>query len=282
MKLKRRRNFPYYLVWGRCALSGRFKGYNSAKKKRLLPTDRYKQKVKSMTKNRGISLFREGVYGFLDKQEFTHWGTLTTPYTLTVPSARRAFYRFVKQLESQKLHRISFQASEPFDCKDGCHMHYVVDFNGQLRLDISDFNKVRNAWAIASARPNSRIHIATIDRKILRGDKVGAIAYCSKYITKDMSDWEIYTPEILANIQDDPTELWQKQKTERRREKVRNILRCLVEDKPFTYQGIKYSGIGKIDVSVMMDAIEDMRIKHFTPYASDEDEQEIRKSLNFY
>jgi hypothetical protein len=235
-----------------------------------------------MAKNRGKTLFREGMYEFLDKQEFTHWGTLTTPYNLSVLSARRAFYRFVKQLERENLHRISFQASEPFDCKDGCHMHYVVDFNGQLKLGKEDFNKVRDAWAIASARPNSRIHISSIDRTILRGDKIGAVAYCSKYITKDLSDWEIYTSEILANIPDDPIELWQKEARERKRKNVRDKLRSLVDGVPVTYKGIKYTGVGKIDKEMMMGALEEIKSEFFVPYATDDDEQKIRKSLNFY
>jgi len=82
------------------------------------------------------------------------FATLTTQYTLTLPSARRAVKRFASVLRnrSKKVNGIWF--CEFYECKDGCHVHALIATDA-TRDELNEF------WSIASrATRNHAIQIA--------------------------------------------------------------------------------------------------------------------------
>ena len=67
---------------------------------------------------------------FLNGRTWSHWITLTTKRELTLKGARRAMVRLQDNLLKKNIHTNIFWASEPFDIKEGQHLHCVVEFIG--------------------------------------------------------------------------------------------------------------------------------------------------------
>ena len=82
------------------------------------------------------------------------FATLTTQYTLTLPSARRAVKRFASVLRnrSKKVNGIWF--GEFYECKDGCHVHALIATDATR-------DELNECWRVASrATRNHAIQIA--------------------------------------------------------------------------------------------------------------------------
>ena len=140
------------------------------------------------------------------------FATLTTQYTLTLPSARRAVQRFV-DVAKRKQHRIAVcWFAERYEAKDGYHLHALVSSNATR-------NELNEIWAIASKANKTQAlrianenNIAVMDaifandnephlREVMQsrsnfqllkaGGKGGA--YAAKYITKggNVTDYDI-------------------------------------------------------------------------------------------
>jgi len=140
------------------------------------------------------------------------FATLTTQYTLTLPSARRAVQRFV-DVAKRKQHRIAVcWFAERYEAKDGYHLHALVSSTATR-------NELNEIWAIASKANKTQAlkianenNIAVMDaifandnephlREVMQsrsnfqllkpGGKGGA--YAAKYITKggNVTDYDI-------------------------------------------------------------------------------------------
>lgn len=140
------------------------------------------------------------------------FATLTTQYTLTLPSARRAVQRFV-DVAKRKQHRIAVcWFAERYEAKDGYHLHALVSSTATR-------NELNEIWAIASKANKTQAlrianenNIAVTDaifandnephlREVMQsrsnfqllkaGGKGGA--YAAKYITKggNVTDYDI-------------------------------------------------------------------------------------------
>jgi len=118
-------------------------------------------------------------------QDWTHFVTLTTRYELTLRSARRLAERYFKELARAGDCRMFF-ACEPFDLKEGFHLHAL--------MKVSDMLNTKNlAIAYQGVSNNKKLTKKNWNRISLeRYDKTrGAGYYVGKYITKQLSDYDM-------------------------------------------------------------------------------------------
>ena len=74
--------------------------------------------------------YAESLAKWLQEQDWKRFVTLTTQYTLTIPSARRLNERFINRLRQEVFPSAKmFWVAEPFETKDGCHTHGVLTYN---------------------------------------------------------------------------------------------------------------------------------------------------------
>lgn len=132
-----------------------------------------------LTKSQAYSNFLLGI-------KWDYFITPTTPYALSLPSARRAMERLWEKLckDSWPGSKTFFWAAEPFDTKDGYHTHAL------LKIPETSYDAVVKAWQVVSAAQKqgkwARIHIQKYNQKR------GASMYCAKYIQKKLADYDIY------------------------------------------------------------------------------------------
>jgi hypothetical protein len=127
---------------------------------------------------------------WLTNQNWSHWATLTTGYELTLNSARRAAHRFHDVLDRSAPTKI-FWAAEPYDLKDGFHLHALLDVPKHL-----EFKNIVDIWQKVSKGGKgkwNRIDLQTYD------SNKGAGYYLSKYITKRLSDYDLLTTGASRN-----------------------------------------------------------------------------------
>lgn len=122
--------------------------------------------------------------GWLSGIEWSHYATFTTGYELTIPAARRAMHRLHDNLD-----RIApasmFWAAEPFDAKEGYHTHALLNINSALT-----FKNVVDIWQKVSKGGKgkwNRVDLQKFDKE------KGAGYYLSKYITKNLTDYDFLT-----------------------------------------------------------------------------------------
>jgi len=114
---------------------------------------------------------------------WTWFVTFTTPYELTLKSARRAMERYFTHTSNLTLNpQMLFWVAEPFECKDGYHTH------GLFYSDIT-FKKAVEAYQITSAAKRhgnyARIHLSRYN------PRKAAARYCAKYLLKRYSDYDL-------------------------------------------------------------------------------------------
>lgn len=110
---------------------------------------------------------------WLNTIQWTYWATFTTPYELTIQSARRMAENIGKFCIKNNGELI-FWVAEKYDVKDGHHIHALIKTSTDIRT-IWD-------WAF---RRYGRSKIKRYNRRI------GAGGYCAKYITQPMTDYDI-------------------------------------------------------------------------------------------
>lgn len=131
----------------------------------------------------------KNAYGqWLSEYEWSHWGTLTTRYELTLKSARRITDGFYKELARAGETRL-FWCAEPFDCKEGFHMHCLIKVPEMLT-----FKNVIDTYQVMSGNKHiekgakwNRIELEKFNKGL------GACGYVSKYITKELADYDMLT-----------------------------------------------------------------------------------------
>jgi len=110
------------------------------------------------------------------------WCTFTTGYELTMNSARRSMNRLYETMHKESP-TVMMWCAEPFDVKEGFHTHAMVSTN-------LSFDRLCKMWQVSSAGvkygKHNRLKLVKYD-----SDK-GAGHYISKYISKKLSDWDIY------------------------------------------------------------------------------------------
>lgn len=131
-------------------------------------------------KNVNIDVYSD----FLLTIKWNYFITPTTPYKLTLPSARRAMNRLYERVEKITLGNCCFfWAAEPFDTREGYHTH------GLLKTDL-DYETIIKAWQITSSATKNETW-ARINIKKYNAKK-GAARYCAKYIQKYLADYDFF------------------------------------------------------------------------------------------
>lgn len=142
------------------------------------------------------------------------FATLTTQYTLTLPSARRAVQRFV-DVAKRKGNKIALcWFAERYECKDGYHLHALVASTATRKelneywslatrpnkthaLQIANENNVSISDAIFASDNEPHLRELMQSRSNFKPLKPGLRggAYASKYITKGgyKTDYDILT-----------------------------------------------------------------------------------------
>lgn len=132
---------------------------------------------------------------WLHSMPWTHWATLTTPYELTMKGARRLAHRFHRRLNKDAPASM-FWACEPFDAKDGFHLHALLNVPGVPYESI-----IQTYQDTAGGSGWKRIQLDEFNPswkkkgKEEREDATGATYYVGKYITKKLSDYDLLLPK---------------------------------------------------------------------------------------
>jgi hypothetical protein len=136
---------------------------------------------------------------WLKRQPWTFFCTGTTRYQLTINSARRLAERFYSAINNQSDRVVLFWASEPFDVKEGHHIHFLVYIAGIPSNEL--FDTLVNLWQWCTGNRILFIYAGTnrveweknswnaINLRSYN-EKKGASGYCAKYINKRKSDYD--------------------------------------------------------------------------------------------
>lgn len=128
---------------------------------------------------------------WLGGMDWDYWATLTTRRELTLKSARRAAMGFEKFLSKAGNTQIFF-AVEPFDIKEGYHLHALM----KLPTNLS-YRNIVEVWQHVSGNKKKRKGKEWNAIKLEKyNPKLGAGHYLSKYITKELSDYDMIGSKI--------------------------------------------------------------------------------------
>jgi len=132
---------------------------------------------------------------YLDTIDWTYFITGTTRYELTMRSARRLSHRWFNDVRSPGDESMFFWVSEPFELKDGHHIHGLLKVPTQM-----PYSALQDTWQRSAGNhiTENRDGVLKWDlekwssmhlRKYKKG--VGAHGYCAKYIMKNRSDYDL-------------------------------------------------------------------------------------------
>lgn len=153
--------------------------------------------------------------------DWSHWATLTTNYELTLKSARRIAVGLHKEFSRAGDSKIFF-AAEPYDLKEGYHLHCLIKIPDILntRNIVETYQHVSgNRQLKRTPKANKELEkvFDSNNKQISQGldsggfqvfqgknmwnriqlekynPKLGAGHYLAKYITKDLSDYDFFT-----------------------------------------------------------------------------------------
>lgn len=127
---------------------------------------------------------------YLGSIRWNYFATFSTPYELTDKSARRTINRFHETIKSCNLPCIIFFATEPFDLKEGYHLHCLIKIEGdsiskymQKKIIAETWNKVTGTSKIEGK--GSRVHLENYIKKL------GGNNYVAKYINRPNADYDL-------------------------------------------------------------------------------------------
>jgi hypothetical protein len=126
---------------------------------------------------------KEFIAAFVAMANAYQWDYWTT-FTLNRPMSMKGARRLSQVITTDFCYPTPFKetgllwVAEPFDTAIGYHIHALL----------SSSLTIKGILQAKAEKPNryGRIHIERYDVK------KGANGYCAKYITKDLSDWDIY------------------------------------------------------------------------------------------
>lgn len=137
-----------------------------------------------MQKYKTATIVQHQMAEFLNTMNWDYYATLTTSYEQTMKSARRSMHRLHDKLNLSGATTMFF-ACEPYDVKDGYHVHALI------KTEV-EFKNLIDCYQLTSGGLKIGTH-QRIDLKKFRNELGGAM-YCAKYISKNLSDWDILLP----------------------------------------------------------------------------------------
>lgn len=130
--------------------------------------------------------FIKGFIQLVDGHKWDYWTTFTLKRSMSMAGARR----FSNVIANDFCKPSPFKSTgllwvaEQFDVKEGYHIHALVTSNLTIKGLLQRKKEKPDTYG--------RIHIEPYDP--VRGAK----GYCAKYITKDISDWDVHQYSTLA------------------------------------------------------------------------------------
>lgn len=142
---------------------------------------------------------------WLDNRQWQMFTTLTTSRELTLPGARRSVNKLASYLQENGYPAEIFWAAEPFDLKEGYHLHGLVRFADLSRTEDNKipYSYLVNGWRQITADKTARIHSRRYD------PGKGANYYVGKYISKTRSDYDIIAPHLTSDDQKEDKGIFQ-------------------------------------------------------------------------
>jgi hypothetical protein len=143
--------------------------------------------------------YKSSYSDWLKNQPWSFYCTGTTRYELTLPSARRLAERFFSTIQHQSSDVRMFWAAEPFDVKEGHHIHFLVYIKGMP--DQGLFTTLINLWQWCTGNKALFIYKGTnkVEWEKLTWNAINirhydqkrnAGSYCAKYINKHKADYD--------------------------------------------------------------------------------------------
>lgn len=118
------------------------------------------------------------------------WGfycTLTTRYSMSVRSARRAIERFHSNLQKRLGGIRLFWVAEPFDTKYSYHLHALIKVSNPKVKNVIEL--LKKAWQVVTKGKGGKEYNNTVIQPYK--SKLGANFYVSKYMMRNNADYDI-------------------------------------------------------------------------------------------
>ena len=140
---------------------------------------------------------------FLDKRDWDLFTTLTTQRTLSLEGARRSISKLHLLLKQNGFPAEIFFVCEPYDVKEGQHVHALINFADLERRDDNrrHLTAVVDSWRQVVADRKARVYSELYKRyqikKLPDGSEEvtgGANFYLGKYLQKYKSDSDFFLP----------------------------------------------------------------------------------------
>jgi len=132
-----------------------------------------------------LTPYQRAFSDWLSKYKFKTFATFTTKQPLTLPGARRMAGNFGHYIQAGK-EADMFWAAEPFDTREGYHFHAL------LNTTISN-PELKHYWE--TEKRFGYGSFLEIHRKLGKENQIEC--YCSKYITKNLADFDLYSAPLL-------------------------------------------------------------------------------------
>lgn len=87
---------------------------------------------------------------YLSQYDWDIWGTLTTPFTMSLAAAERAMIRFENNIKKELPHNRVFWVAERFEGK-GYHIHFLGKFNSNAKTYTQKSIIIAKCWELAVA-----------------------------------------------------------------------------------------------------------------------------------
>jgi hypothetical protein len=130
---------------------------------------------------------------YLQVQDWKQFFTLTTGYELTLKSSRRLVERFHDRAKYKVCNGVlrTFWVAEKFEVKDGYHIHGLLDYPLEVFPGNNDYEVLTEVHQIVSAAQKTGQRYRASFLKYDPARSAGR--YCSKYLLKRYSDYDLLT-----------------------------------------------------------------------------------------
>jgi len=135
---------------------------------------------------------------FLNQRDWQLWTTLTTGHELTLAGARRSINKLADTLKRHNYPSEIFWVAEPFDIKEGFHIHSLISFVNLNRDDDNSaaYQTLISQWRQITHDENARVFSERYKDEAHGG---GANHYVGKYMMKYKCDYDFLAPHIKTD-----------------------------------------------------------------------------------
>lgn len=117
------------------------------------------------------------------------YATFSTRYSMSIKSARRYAERLLNSLEKYYPGARLFWVAEPFDLKEGYHLHAIVYMGDTIESPEKNTRNIISAWEAVSGGKGGKKSNYTYLEPYNRNE--GGNFYLTKYMLKPNADYDI-------------------------------------------------------------------------------------------